>query len=63
MSKYCEFDNSNLDYVAFTNDKVETSTCKSADEYIYSTDRGYNYFGIRSNISYSNKEDLSFWEY
>lgn len=63
MSKYYEFDSNNLEYVALTNDEPENSTCKSTDEYIYNTNREYNYFGIRSNISYSNKEDLSFWEY
>lgn len=63
MHNYYEFDNNSLEFVALTSDKNSVPTCKSIDESINNINRRFNYFGIRSNISYNDKEDLSFWEY
>lgn len=60
MEKKLNLNNYEMDYVAITSDENLDVTINNAN---YRININYNYFGIKSGLSYDNHEDLSFWEY
>ncbi|MGL5316150.1 MAG: hypothetical protein ACRC92_23030 [Peptostreptococcaceae bacterium] len=60
MEKKLSLNNYEMDYVAITSDENLDTTINNAN---YRININYNYFGIKSGLSYDNHEDLSFWEY
>ena len=59
MDKMSNANNYEMDFVAITNDE-NYDTLNNSN---YRINCDYNYFGNKSGISYSDEEDLSFWEY
>lgn len=61
MENKLNSNNYEMDYMAITSDENLDTSINSSMNSNYRVN--YNYFGIKSGLSYDNHEDISFWEY